>query len=178
MIMADTEGFRRVGDGFFLHDSNGGGKMGQIWIRAGDGSVQLSDRLFWKADSVLCLLVTGSPPTLSEFGDLTAAVQRASLPKGLLSNDILVISHLQPPDTSKIILKGSWSQFAPCTNTELTDARMPVLPSYDPACLERRFVRGTRYVLVRPDLIAFSQAANLNDLEIHLEAAKKMALVD
>lgn len=169
-LLRDVKGYKNVKDGFFLRDGdgNGGGKIAQVWLRTATGTMLLSDRLFSHAESLLTLLLLANedaPVTSSEMGKLLDVIQACELADGLLARDTVVISREDHPHREgNTTCRLHWI----CTVSELEACEASVPPRYKPAAFWERFDRGTKYALVRPDFIVFSQATSLSQLRSQL----------
>jgi hypothetical protein len=172
-MMSDAEGYTNVKDGFFLASHGGGGKMAQIWLRAQEGSLIQSDKLFWHPDAFVTLLVVGGALTSSEYDDLQQTTAHAELPQHVLASEIVSIIFAQPPQglTTNDKTPGC-STFTPCNNSDVKAAGIAVPSGYDGKAMQTRFKANTRFVLVRPDFIIFSQASSLEGLRTQLVELK------
>jgi hypothetical protein len=172
-MMSDAEGYMNVKDGFFLPGHGGGGKMGQIWLRAQDGSLIQSDQLFWHADAFVTLLVVGGALTSAEYDGLKQMIASAELPQQVLAKEVVSINFAQPAQISATKDKTpGFSTFTPCGNADVKAAGIAVPTGYDGKVMQTRFKANTRFVLVRPDFIIFSQASSLEGVRTQLGQLK------
>lgn len=172
-MMSDAEGYMKVKDGFFLARHGGGGKMAQIWLRAEEGVLIQSDKLFWHANAFLTLLVVGDAPTSSEYNGLKQTIANAEFPQQVLAEEIVSIDFAQPAQGPITNYKTSgFSTFTPCNMADVKAAGISVPSGYDGKAMQTRFKSTTRFVLVRPDFIIFSQASSLEGLRTQLVELK------
>jgi hypothetical protein len=173
-ILSDAEGFTRAKQGFFLPEFQGGGKMAQIWVQDEKGTFSLSDKLFYRHDSVITLLVVGQLPALTECHNLTEMLESTSAAR-IISQDIIAIT---TNDASSLSTDPAppenVHQYFTCTLSRINAAAVDVPPGYEPSALQARLKAGTRYVLVRSDFIIYSQASTLKQLATQLECAGRL----
>ncbi|KAH7160516.1 hypothetical protein B0J13DRAFT_433063, partial [Dactylonectria estremocensis] len=170
----DKDGYRGVEDGFFLEKQGGGIKTAQVCVKTVDGFAQLSDEVFKGHGGFLTLLLLGQPND-REVSALEEALADAKLPRYLLSDDVVELcdgassSSSTAPATSKTkkLYLGT-----PEDTVRLTGETL--VPLYNPAPFRGRFQPLTRFALIRPDLIVFSQAQGLEQLMLQLRTALDM----
>ena len=174
-MMSDAEGYTKVKDGFFLPSHGGGGKMAQIWLRAQDGALIPSDKLFWHADAFVTLLIIGDALTASEHDSLKQTIAHSELPQHVLTSEIACINFAKPAQgTATNDRTPGLSNFTPCGNADVKAAGIAVPSGYDGTAMQTRFISTTRFVLVRPDFIIFSQASSLEGLKTQLVELKRL----
>jgi hypothetical protein len=177
-LLADREGYKRVKKGLFLSDSDGAGKLAQIWVQPRNGPPRRTDELFWREDTIFTLLVVGKPVDSEESSRIQEALRAANVPAHVLSREVVGISFDKDNRTSIPSSTASFAypsvQYFACDQSDLENSGITPIAGYDPACYLERFQRQTRYALVRPDFIFFSQASTLQQLSSQLDRAKVM----
>ncbi|KAI7763499.1 hypothetical protein LZL87_013891 [Fusarium oxysporum] len=169
--LMDNDGYAGLDRGFFLTDQHGAGKTAQIWVKMADGTVLLSDHIFRESTSILTVLVLGSV-TAQEASELKQAIDSGELPPHILAENVVILRGDESPYNS---VTAPWiSELFPCRPDDLEKMGVSLLRGYDPASFRRRFHSSTRYVLVRPDFIVFSQAKSIEELAGQLGQAKKL----
>ncbi|KAF5589472.1 FAD NAD(P)-binding domain-containing protein [Fusarium pseudocircinatum] len=173
-VFDDRDGYRGVDGGFFLERRGGGLKTAQVGVRATDRLSQLSDEVFWGQGGLLTLLLL-CKPSGEEASVLESALKEANLPPWLLSEHILEFC----ADEELGNMKSTWGFRTKklCHGTAEDMVRtmgQPLLPHYNPASFRARFGATTRYALIRPDLITFSQAESPEQLRSQLRSAFTM----
>ncbi|KPM41742.1 hypothetical protein AK830_g4857 [Neonectria ditissima] len=170
----DRDGYRGVQEGFFLERQGGGIKTAQVCVKTNNGFVQLSDDVFNGHGGFLTLLLLGQSSD-KEVLALEEALADAKLPPYLLSDDVVELCDGVPsskstsPATSKI--KKLYLGTPEDTVRLVGDTLVPL---YTPAPFRGRFQPSTRFALIRPDLVVFSQAEGLDQLMSQLDTALKM----
>ncbi|KAH7169580.1 hypothetical protein DER46DRAFT_681500, partial [Fusarium sp. MPI-SDFR-AT-0072] len=168
--LIDNDGYAGLDRGFFLTDQHGAGKTCQIWVKTADGTILLSDHIFWKSASILTVLVLGSV-TAQEASELKQVIDSGDLPLNILAENVVILRGDERPCNS---VTAPWiSELFPCRSDDLEEMGVSLLRGYDPASFRRRFQSSTRYVLVRPDFTVFSQAKSIEELAGQLGQAKK-----
>ncbi|OHF00199.1 hypothetical protein CORC01_04607 [Colletotrichum orchidophilum] len=174
---SDASGFIGVDNGFFLEAEGGGGKAAQVFVKATEGHIKLSDSFFWTG-TTLTLLLLGQPAR-DELTNIRRAVDGVKLPAGFLADRIVFLTQKDSPN----IGSPDWQpeskleELEPATLDDLREAGIVPRPLYDPVTLRSRFREQTKYVLMRSDFIVFSQAASLKDLETQLKRAGNMIIL-
>ncbi|EXK76088.1 hypothetical protein FOQG_19154 [Fusarium oxysporum f. sp. raphani 54005] len=169
--LMDNDGYAGLDRGFFLADQHGAGKTAQIWVKMADGTVLLSDHIFWKSASILTVLVLGSV-TAQEASELKEVIDSGDLPPNILAENVVILRGDESPCDS---VTAPWiSELFPCRSDDLEKRGVALLRGYDPASFRRRFHSSTRYVLVRPDFVVFSQAKSIEELAGQFGQAKKL----
>ncbi|KAJ4046708.1 hypothetical protein NW761_007343 [Fusarium oxysporum] len=169
--LMDNDGYAGLDRGFFLTDQHGAGKTAQIWVKMADGMVLLSDHIFREPTSILTVLALGSV-TAQEASELKQVIDAGELPPNILAENVVILRGDESPYNS---VTAPWiSELFPCRPDDLEKMGVSLLRGYDPASFRRRFHSSTRYVLVRPDFIVFSQAKSIEELAGQLGQAKKL----
>lgn len=170
----ESDGYRGVDAGFFLEKEGGGFMTAQVCLKTTSGLTQLSDEVFWGRGGVLTLLLLRHPDEKEAMG-IKEALDEANLPPYFLSREVLELCEGTPDDGIELpsYLKASRFFLGTEEDTVRTMAQ-PLIPHYKPCAFRGRFQPATRYALVRPDFIVFSQARNPKQLELQLHAALKM----
>lgn len=173
LMFVDTEGYKKVKGGFFLPNHYGGGKTAQIWSRKDSGSMILSDAVFWKPNSLLTLVLINGVANQSQVSELEETLQSANLPSGLLSDEIISFQY-DKARSLNAFASTRVAQYYTCTSDDVKKEGNLVREGYHPEVFRNRFQGGTRYALIRPDLIIFSQASTLDQLLEQLKGAKDL----
>ncbi|KAL6405403.1 3-(3-hydroxy-phenyl)propionate/3-hydroxycinnamic acid hydroxylase [Ilyonectria robusta] len=169
--LMDNDGYAGLDRGFFLTGQHGAGKTAQMWVKTADGPVLLSDHIFWKSASILTVLVLGSV-TAQEASELKQVIDSGDLPPHVVADNVVI---LRGDESSCNSVTAPWiSELFPCKSDDLEKMGVSLLRGYDPAAFRRRFLSSTRYVLVRPDFIVFSQAKTIEELAGQLRQAKEL----
>ncbi|KAH6982497.1 hypothetical protein EDB80DRAFT_692051 [Ilyonectria destructans] len=169
--LMDNDGYAGLDRGFFLTGQHGAGKTAQMWVKTADGPVLLSDHIFWKSASILTVLVLGSV-TAQEASELKQVIDSGDLPPHVVADNVVI---LRGDESSCNSVTAPWiSELFPCKSDDLEKMGVLLLRGYDPAAFRRRFLSSTRYVLVRPDFIVFSQAKTIEELAGQLRQAKEL----
>ncbi|KAH6970424.1 hypothetical protein BKA56DRAFT_596293 [Ilyonectria sp. MPI-CAGE-AT-0026] len=157
--LMDNDGYAGLDRGFFLTGQHGAGKTAQMWVKTADGPVLLSDHIFWKSASILTVLVLGSV-TAQEASELKQVIDSGDFPPHVVADNVVI---LRGDELSCNSVTAPWiSELFPCKSDDLE--KMGV----------SRFLSSTRYVLVRPDFIVFSQAKIIEELAGQLRQAKEL----
>jgi hypothetical protein len=174
-LVADSHGYSNVAEGAFLADARGGRKLAQVWVRKDSSTFILSDQLFWKSGAVLTLLFLASP-NQNETVELERVLCSAGLPLGLLAEKVFELqqeaSSLRPPVqlTKQLKLYPISVMQIP----ELEEVGIDLIPRYDPRSFRHRFSPSSRFALVRPDHIVFSEAKSVMALGEQIKRAKEL----
>ncbi|KAH8654336.1 hypothetical protein BGZ61DRAFT_373624 [Ilyonectria robusta] len=169
--LMDNDGYAGLDRGFFLTGQHGAGKTAQMWVKTTDGPVLLSDHIFWKSASILTVLVLGSV-TAQEASELKQVIDSGDFPPHVVADNVVILRGDESPCNS---VTAPWiSELFPCKSDDLEKMGVSLLRGYDPAAFRRRFLSSTRYVLVRPDFIVFSQAKTIEELAGQLRQAKEL----
>ncbi|EXA32471.1 hypothetical protein FOVG_16304 [Fusarium oxysporum f. sp. pisi HDV247] len=169
--LMDNDGHAGLDRGFFLTDQHGAGQTAQIWVKMAGGTVLLSDHIFRESTSILTVLVLGSV-TAQEASELKQVIDAGELPPNILVENVVILRGDESPYNS---VTAPWiSELLPCRPDDLEKMGVSLLRGYDPVSFRRRFHSSTRYVLVRPDFIVFSQAKSIKELVGQLGQAKKL----
>ncbi|RKL12515.1 hypothetical protein BFJ70_g16210 [Fusarium oxysporum] len=170
----ESDGHRGVDSGFFLEKEGGGVKTAQVCLNTITGVTQLSDEVIWKQSGVLTLLLLRHPDKEEAVG-IKEILDEAGLPPYLLSEDIIELCEGTFNDGTELLSHLETNKFF--LGTEEDTVRImaqPLMPHYNPSAFRDRFQPATRYALIRPDLIVFSQARSPKQLGLQLNAALKM----
>ncbi|KAM5510071.1 hypothetical protein FOXYSP1_13037 [Fusarium oxysporum f. sp. phaseoli] len=152
-------------------NQHGAGQTAQIWVKMAGGTVLLSDHIFRESTSILTVLVLGSV-TAQEASELKQVIDAGELPPNILVENVVILRGDESPYNS---VTAPWiSELLPCRPDDLEKMGVSLLRGYDPVSFRRRFHSSTRYVLVRPDFIVFSQAKSIKELVGQLGQAKKL----
>ncbi|KIX01168.1 uncharacterized protein Z518_08893 [Rhinocladiella mackenziei CBS 650.93] len=178
-LLDDSEGLRYAKRGNFLLDFQGGGKIAQIWVQQ-EGPTNatpkmLSDELFWNHGFALALLFVGNQLEELEFSKWQTILQSLDSPM-LIYPEIMAISFNRVP--SSTVSHPGLKQYYACIDSDVRVDGMNLIPGYDPTAFLKRFGPRTRYVLVRPDFIIFSQASSLDQVDFQVRKAKSMLGTD
>ncbi|KAM0075364.1 hypothetical protein ACKRZS_012541 [Fusarium odoratissimum] len=170
----ESDGHRGVDSGFFLEKEGGGVKTAQVCLKTISGLTQLSDEVIWEQSGVLTLLLLRHPDKEEAVG-IKEALDEANLPPYFLSGEIIELCEGATNDGTELLSHLKTNKFF--LGTEEDTVRImaqPLIPHYNPSAFRDRFHPATRYALVRPDLIVFSQARSPKQLGLQLHAALKM----
>ncbi|KAL6352167.1 hypothetical protein LRP88_14610 [Fusarium phalaenopsidis] len=170
----ESDGHRGVDGGFFLEKEGGGVKTAQVCLKTISGLTQLSDEVFWERSGVLTLLLLCHPDEEEAVG-IKEALDEANLPPYFLSGEVLELCEGTPNDGTELLSYLKTNRFF--LGTEEDTVRImaqPLIPHYNPSAFRDRFQPATRYALIRPDFIVFSQARSPKQLGLQLHAAQKM----
>ncbi len=155
------EGYK---DGFFLMKQGGGGKVAQIYVKTEDGKPKLSDLLLQHGKSVLTLFIFGT-----NDDDVFAArttVRRSGLPNCVLSEESIVRFSPKNGNVGIDSRKKSYV-YRPCYEHELAD--LDIMTGYRAQSYACSFPKGTKFAIIRPDLIIHSAARTVEELRICME---------
>lgn len=170
----ESDGHRGVDGGFFLEKEGGGVKTAQVCLKTISGLTKLSDEVFWERSGVLTLLLLCHPDEEEAVG-IKEALDEANLPPYFLSGEVLELCEGTPNDGTELLSYLKTNRFF--LGTEEDTVRImaqPLIPHYNPSAFRDRFQPATRYALIRPDFIVFSQARSPKQLGLQLHAAQKM----
>ncbi|KAL7760767.1 hypothetical protein ACKLNR_007302 [Fusarium oxysporum f. sp. zingiberi] len=170
----ESDGHRGVDSGFFLEKEGGGVKTAQVCLKTISGLTQLSDEVIWEQSGVLTLLLLRHPDK-EEAVSIKEALDEANLPPYFLSGEIIELCEGTSNDGTELLSHLKTNKFF--LGTEEDTVRImaqPLIPHYNPSAFRDRFQPATRYALIRPDLIVFSQARSPKQLGLQLHAALKM----
>ncbi|KAH7267931.1 hypothetical protein B0J15DRAFT_441099 [Fusarium solani] len=170
----ESDGHRGVDGGFFLEKEGGGVKTAQVCLKTISGLTKLSDEVFWERSGVLTLLLLCHPDEEEAVG-IKEALDEANLPPYFLSGEVLELCEGTPHDGTELLSYLKTNRFF--LGTEEDTVRImaqPLIPHYNPSAFRDRFQPATRYALIRPDFIVFSQARSPKQLGLQLHAAQKM----
>ncbi|TVY70141.1 3-(3-hydroxy-phenyl)propionate/3-hydroxycinnamic acid hydroxylase [Fusarium oxysporum f. sp. cubense] len=169
----ESDGHRGVDSGFFLEKEGGGVKTAQVCLKTISGLTQLSDEVIWEQSGVLTLLLLRHPDK-EEAVSIKEALDEANLPPYFLSGEIIELCEGTSNDGTELLSHLKTNKFF--LGTEEDTVRImaqPLIPHYNPSAFRDRFQPATRYALIRPDLIVFSQARSPKQLGLQLHAALK-----
>ncbi|KAL2678345.1 hypothetical protein Neosp_009091 [[Neocosmospora] mangrovei] len=170
----ESDGHRGVDGGFFLEKEGGGFKMAQVCLKTTSGLTQLSDEVFWGRSGVLTLLLLRHPDEEEAVG-IKEALDEASLPPYFLSKEVLELCDGSPSDGIELPSYLKANRFFLGTEEDaVRTMAQPLMPHYNPSSFRERFQTATRYALIRPDFIIFSQARSPKELGLQLHAALQM----
>ncbi|KAI8711251.1 3-(3-hydroxy-phenyl)propionate/3-hydroxycinnamic acid hydroxylase [Fusarium sp. LHS14.1] len=167
----ESDGHRGVDGGFFLEKEGGGFKTAQVCLKTTSGLTQLSDEVFWGRSGVLTLLLLRHPDEEEAVG-IKEALDEASLPPYFLSKEVLELCDGTPSDGIEFPSYLKANRFFLGTEEDaVRTMAQRLMPHYNPSAFRDRFQTATRYALIRPDFIVFSQARSPKELGLQLHAA-------
>ncbi|KAH7136222.1 hypothetical protein EDB81DRAFT_901898 [Dactylonectria macrodidyma] len=170
----DKNGYRGVDEGLFMEKQGGGIKTAQVCVKTADGLCQLSDEVFKGHGGFLTLLLLGQSSE-KEVSALMEALTDAKLPLYLLSDEVVELCDGNAAGSSKSPAASKTKKLylgTPEDTVRMTGE--PLVPLYNPSPFRGRFQSSTRFALIRPDLIVFSQAQRLEQLMLQLRTALDM----
>lgn len=174
-LYSDLNGFRGVKNGFFLPESGGGGRIAQIWVEEQDESPNLSDRVLWQSNSVLTLLCLSDDVPATETNEVNRLLDMKNLGSKILSPQVeQIVASTRTQPSVKRPKSSRMKRYQPCNVQMLNAAEIYLPQGYSETAFARRFQRGTRYALMSPDMIVFSQASTLSQASAQLDKAVAM----
>jgi len=160
----DKEGYKAGKEGFFLMKQGGGGKVAQIYVKTEDGEPKLSDLLLLHGKSVFTLVILGADKD-DAFAARTT-IRKSELPHCVLSEESIV--RFSPKnDDSEVENRKKGDVYRPCSEHEL--AGLDVMSGYAAQSYASRFPKGTKFAIIRPDLIIYSAARTVVELQTCME---------
>ncbi|KAK3367751.1 hypothetical protein B0H63DRAFT_565657 [Podospora didyma] len=157
-------------DGFFLGNAGGGRKIPQIWVRKHKEEPRLSDSGLLRNLSHLSLLVLARNASDFDRTEIAGVLKVSDL-----SDDILTMEDVTYYDINNMYTEQSDSgieAYHPCTTEELRKEGITPINGYEHTAMQDRFPRSAKFVLVRPDFLVHSVAANGDELLANLQQAR------
>ena len=165
-------GFSGVEAGFFLKKFGGGFRLAQIHLQPSSGGPSImSDALLRGKGTVFTLLVisNGRETSLRLRSEAVDAIKGLNFDQHALSENSVVVYN---KGGVKDYLPTS-VEYSPLSAHQLSELGfVPV--GYDSGSYLDRLVKGSRYVLLRPDMFVFACARGIGELRICLEELKEM----
>jgi 2-polyprenyl-6-methoxyphenol hydroxylase-like FAD-dependent oxidoreductase len=160
----DKEGYKTSKGGFFLMKQGGGGKIAQIYVRTEGGEPKLSDLLLQHGKSVFTLFIFGT--NADDVVEARTTIRKSGVPNCILSEESIVRVSTKNDDFG-VQDKRTEGVYRPCPVHELTG--LDVMPGYTTRSYGGRFPKGTKFAIVRPDLIIYSAARTVVELQTCME---------
>ncbi|KAI8176867.1 hypothetical protein K4K48_004435 [Colletotrichum sp. SAR 10_66] len=166
----ERRGFCGVADGFFLKAYNGGARLAQIYVRSSLGqSPMLSDNLLRQCGTIFTVLVisNGHPTETNEsYAETKEAISGASLDPNVLSEESIVVYHLQGEelDTTSKLSKGEQSELEVFSPVPTSEIEASLAPGYNSTSYLSRLGSSAKFVILRPDMFVFACAKSKNEL--------------
>ena len=169
----EAKGFKTVGNGFFLSQFSGGGKLAQVFVDSNRRQSFRSDELLSQCHSLFTLLVIG-PNAEARCVEITSMLDRVHLPLIVLSGKA-IISLDQVAQTKSKNDGGKQScceSFRPTYHT--TQDIVGDVSNYIPSAYLSRLGSATMYAVLRPDFYIFALLKDIFELEQCLAELKRM----
>jgi hypothetical protein len=169
----EAKGFKAVGDGFFLSQFNGGGKLAQVFVDSNCRQTFRSDLLLYHSDSLFTLLVIG-PNAERRCVEATSTLERVRLPQAVLSSKAIISldedAEIQSDsDKNKQSRDGSFHPTQRIKRDIVGD-----VSNYDPRSYLERLGPRTMYAVLRPDFYIFALLEDISELEWCLAELKRI----
>lgn len=165
-MLHEKNGYRAAKGGFFLKEYGGGRKLSQIYVSCKGGPSVLSDTLLQHGKAVLTLLVL-DPTDSKETESIRDILERHEIHRTILSDETVRLLCKRPPRPAD---KDMPTVYYPCSRPGAVDVEDSLAPSVN--AYFGRFGPSAKYVVLRPDLIIFSVARTLLELESCLKLLK------
>lgn len=170
-VFRDDLGYKGVEEGFFCSELGGGGKVSQIFVRDGMGSVDRSDCIMSRRGALMTVLVVAhGVETVNRVAAARKVVEAMQMDPLIVSDGSVCVF-----DQHGMYEAEEVERYTPCTTEDLEKHGIVPFSGYDHTTFMRRFGgAGTAFVVVRPDTIVFSLCRSVQDLEVSLRKMKEM----
>ncbi|PMD28873.1 FAD/NAD(P)-binding domain-containing protein [Hyaloscypha variabilis F] len=149
--------------GFFLTSYRGGCKVAQVYVKSGAGRLLLSDQLLRQSKSVMTILTLNGG--IDDAGAIRNIISRVKMPDSIISTEsvVSISSRFENKETTG-------EAYRVCSREELNGK--DIRERYNSKSYLKRFPRGAKYGILRPDLIIFAACRTIGELESCILALK------
>ena len=149
--------------GFFLPRYGGGCKVAQVYVKSKAGELLLTDQLLRQSKSVMTILTLNG--SIDDAGAVRNSLSKVDMPDSIISREsvVSISSHFDDG-------KRTSESYQLCSRKEL-DGK-DIREGYSDKKYLNHFPRGTKYAILRPDLIIFAACRTIGELESCMLALK------